>query len=672
MLIKRIILKNFRNFKNVDVTFSTDEDKKFTIILGENTNGKTTFVRAFVWCLYRINLFDDKNVLNKEIATSMKPNESTKVSVELELEHQNYKYKITTKQEFRCSSLGKITSSAAYTSIVKSSDYEAVIVPPSDVNDEIESILRSELSNYFFFEGENSIDNATQKKNLKDAVINILGLNKVEKFRDYFNPNRKNTIMSSLQDELQVADIDQYNRLNDSLEEKREKKLEVEKEISDCEDQIKALENQKRVKQAELDANLDIKDLQEEKRKINKYLDENYDSKKDNFNRLIGAINSGDAFLKVLFAKSYIKFNFNNIKNESSFQSDNSYRFINEKAVDDLIALGRCICGAEIKEGNDAYKHLILAKEHMEPKDYGKHISDFDSAEQSNVFNAQSTIETIKSLNGKILDKIEEIDDEEKRIQSINKKILGRVDCGQVQNDLIKIERDIATQTTMKQVREQKTLPELDEDIKNINNQISSCSEKNKENEFIKLCMEYAQQIYDTSIRKITKSEISIRSRLEELVSEIFASMYHGARKIFIDEKFNVHAMAMVNGEFKELDLTGGLQTVINYAFVAGLMRLAKENMLNHDENDILEDEEIDSIYPLVMDAPFSKTDDEHIENICKALPLYCNQIIMFVMQKDFEKADRVISDQIGKKYIITKISETEGKVEPDKDWEDR
>ena len=60
MQIQKIKLRNFRNFKKCDIEFSCDKDKNFTIILGQNTFGKTTLVKAFIWCLYRVNLFDNK------------------------------------------------------------------------------------------------------------------------------------------------------------------------------------------------------------------------------------------------------------------------------------------------------------------------------------------------------------------------------------------------------------------------------------------------------------------------------------------------------------------------------------------------------------------------------------------------------------------------------------
>ena len=48
MLIKQITLSNFRQYKEKQVVeFSCDKEKNVTVILGDNTSGKTTLIQAF-------------------------------------------------------------------------------------------------------------------------------------------------------------------------------------------------------------------------------------------------------------------------------------------------------------------------------------------------------------------------------------------------------------------------------------------------------------------------------------------------------------------------------------------------------------------------------------------------------------------------------------------------
>ena len=76
MLIKSITLHNFRQFKGKQkLEFSSDSDKNVTVLLGDNTFGKTTILQSFNWCLYGVADFPkDSNpevLLNLEVANEL-------------------------------------------------------------------------------------------------------------------------------------------------------------------------------------------------------------------------------------------------------------------------------------------------------------------------------------------------------------------------------------------------------------------------------------------------------------------------------------------------------------------------------------------------------------------------------------------------------------------------
>ena len=74
MIVKSLRYKNFRQFKNENtIKFSCDRDKNVTIILGNNTFGKTTLLQMFNWCFYNKAIFNDNPyfLLNYEISKKM-------------------------------------------------------------------------------------------------------------------------------------------------------------------------------------------------------------------------------------------------------------------------------------------------------------------------------------------------------------------------------------------------------------------------------------------------------------------------------------------------------------------------------------------------------------------------------------------------------------------------
>lgn len=661
MQIQKIKLSNFRNFKKCEIEFSCDKEKNFTIVLGQNTFGKTTLVKAFIWCLYRTNLFDNKILLNSDVAANMTSNE--RCSVEIELIHKNCLYKITTRQTYILNSSGNVSPvDKPYTSIIKVDGINSTTVPSSKVEEEIDNILRSDLKEYFFFDGEsNSIDAITKKSNLTEAVSNILGLSNIKQLKDYFDPNKSDSVTVRLNKDLihdGSDDLDDLQGQKDKLVAKKEK---LEKDKIDIVKEIETLNNQRTEKEAILDANHDVAQYQSEKKQLESKIYNEKNQKEQDMSNLVKMINANDAYLKVLFGNAYVKFNLSELKNESSFKSGESYVGITEAAVDQLIKKGKCICGCEIVDGNDAYKHLISAREHMEPHDFGKYIEDFDSGESSNVYNANSTYESIDERAKSILDLIQSIEDDETRLKTVKNHIEGRVDVGEIQKEIRNIDQQIGQKQNELDRLNKFEMPSIESQLKTLNEKISKSTITNEKNDFTNLCLDYSNYIYKIAEKKMVNSKAEIKEKLQQEVSTIFKSMYHGNRGIRINDDFKAETYVVSAGKDQKIDGSTGMGTVVNYSFVAGLMNLAKKAIINGDNDDETADPELENeTFPLVMDAPFSNTDETHIKNICNALPNYCDQIIMFVMKKDFNYASQSIADKIGKMYELEQISETE------------
>jgi len=95
-------MDNFRQFKGkTDVSFASGKDQNVTIILGDNTFGKTTLLQAFNWCFYKTVLLPNPDMLlNLDIATSMPEGGSSEVKVEITLIHSGIEYTLTRSQEY--------------------------------------------------------------------------------------------------------------------------------------------------------------------------------------------------------------------------------------------------------------------------------------------------------------------------------------------------------------------------------------------------------------------------------------------------------------------------------------------------------------------------------------------------------------------------------------------
>lgn len=119
MVIKSIEIKNFRQFKDIKLNFSTDSNKNVSIVTGNNGAGKTTLAEAFTWCLYGEISNTKNDVLNKEKIQELKEGYSTGIVVTIELEHDGIEYRITRNQTFSKSRNGRITEQGQTQNVYK-------------------------------------------------------------------------------------------------------------------------------------------------------------------------------------------------------------------------------------------------------------------------------------------------------------------------------------------------------------------------------------------------------------------------------------------------------------------------------------------------------------------------------------------------------------------------
>jgi DNA sulfur modification protein DndD len=205
-----------------------------------------------------------------------------------------------------------------------------------------------------------------------------------------------------------------------------------------------------------------------------------------------------------------------------------------------------------------------------------------------------------------------------------------------------------------KKSREIKSLYEkqgaLKREIENCNNVINELLKKDKSNLKLRGYITYTQKLFDWVNEAYTSKEVAIRSQLEMKVNSNFSRMYHGNRNILIDSKYRVKYMDITTEE------SDGLKAVKNFAFVSGLVELAKEALTGEDDLELGTQS-----FPMVMDAPFSNIDEIHIANICSILPDVAEQVIIAVMQKDWDQAADKLSSRIGKSYIIEKDIDSKG-----------
>ena len=642
MLIKKLVLKNFRQYiGEQEIIFSTDPVKNVTVLIGVNTSGKTTLIRAFEWILYNKNEFDDKNLLNKNVADRMQIGETQGVRGKLIIEHNGIVYEIVREQIYTCTgNTVRPSISKAYINYLQA-DGQTKTQIGSDFDSNIERILPRALSSYFFFGGER-VGAISSREDIEASVKGLMGLDVLNNAMSHLR-----TVINKLKKSMDFSGDENANRTQKKLGGVVKQLQECENELENVSSQVDYYQEEKEKYAALLRANEETAAAQRRREQLDTII-KNLESRieKDKKELVSAFSRNSFAFFSLPLLKSAVQ-----MLNEASDDIE-SVPEMTAASIDYILKRGRCICGTHISEGSAAEQNLLIEKAKQPPESIGSLVRRY----------REQAMDYISSSD----DYYENIETKFSTLRNDQRELGFRIDERSALDESLKGAKDVTflekqyqnAETRLKEFEQQKTnllqnIGSCKKDITNYEKALESYGKTNEKNAKIALNIAYAQATFDWVAEAYKSRESSVRTRLEEKVNSNFSKMYHGSRTIAIDEKYRVKYIDVTTEE------SDGLKAVKSFAFVSGLVDLAKE-ALTSDKS-----KEADigpQYYPLVMDAPFSNVDETHIRNISQILPESAEQVIIAVMQKDWEPASAIMAPVVGKSYRIEKQQDQDGK----------
>lgn len=229
MLITRIIAKNFKTYRELDLDLTVNEEQPIILIGGENGGGKTTLFQAIYYALYGLKVKDFEHFNKLQNAGERAKNEgnsSNKIELEIHFTgkvlHNDYKYIIK----------------RLYTINAQNSPVEAVtlnlngdifqygtatphaerVKKEAEVNKIIKANLPQELSKYFLFdamEAGNLLKDEYLNRVIKENIENVMGFNKYIQLGNATNTLTQDYIAQSIEIE------EERNQYKNLLEEKK-------------------------------------------------------------------------------------------------------------------------------------------------------------------------------------------------------------------------------------------------------------------------------------------------------------------------------------------------------------------------------------------------------------------------------------------------------------------
>lgn len=660
MLLESIKLENFRQFRNESIDFAQGADgKNVTIIIGDNGTGKTTFAQAFFWCMYGETEFSDKNMLNKLVAAEMKPGQESKVQVTLKLTHGNVSYTLMREQTYRKDYSNRIKGdNTVFDIAIKDANGNTSYVKKTLCEGEVKGILPKELSKYFFFDGERiekmSKDISTGKKatDFAEAVKGLLGLNAMFSAIQHFNPRMKNSVISSYESSYSAnsnAKIQEYTK---TIEHCKEEIAKIDARLEELENQIEQATSRKAEKVEEIKQYAEGEELQRQKEKLLQRIE----AAKASRSAVIKEICKGfNASMSSFFSASLIK-------QALEFLSDKDFAgkdipFMHAKTIEYLLKQKVCICGTHLDEGSVPYNKVMELINFLPPQSISTTISDFKKESKRRANSRQDLYGDVGEKLAVISKQDEDLIDLSDDLHAVEGKLSGGDVRGKVR--AINSEIQLCDQTIKKSQSErdqllirkggyEKDAGRADTERRNL----TLLDDKNKKIEIYKA---YAERIYSELQAVYVSSEAEIRRKLETTINEIFKNIYEGGLSLTIDEKYHISVYA--DDYDGDVETSTAQSISVIFAFITGIIKMARENRNATDENAQLLSSEP---YPLVMDAPLSAFDKRRIKTVCESLPNTAEQVIIFIKDTDGELAEEYMGGKIGSRHHFDKKNEFE------------
>lgn len=657
MRLQSIELTNFRQFKDEKIQFAIDKNQNVTLIMGDNGSGKTSLAQAFFWCFYGTNSFQDKILLNRLVANNMIPNQKEMVCVRVYLEHKQEEYCIVRQQEYTKQYNDSLKPQNSILAISKKDKNGNIMwlgtgktesLKNIELTNTINDIMPQDLSKYFFFDGEKietlskEISSGRKSNNFVEAVNSLTGLKATRNALNHLNPKLKGSVIGKLEDEYIGGSDRKIAELTEEIKRLKSEWQSADDDINSADESIKSndlyieeLENKiKTYAEAEnLQRTKTIRQNELKEHKWRKYqlLSRIY----DNLNR----DNLFDRFICEWPVKEAL------VILSNSDVSGKDIPKLHGDTIKYLLKQKQCICGTILEENSKEWKVLENLINYLPPESISTSIGNFikrmKDKYQEKVYllnDARSDFASILTLDEQISQCLEEIDE-------IDKKLNGKDVSREVNrlNKLISTTKINTVQLRNNKSALEKRIGGFSVSIQSKETERDTLAKKSSQNASIALAKKYAEALYDKFNVEYTAKEIKTKANLQAYINENFKKFFNGSITLQIDDNYAVKVS--VNDKFNSLETSTAQGIAVIFAFLAAIIRIAKENSANET-------------YPVVMDAPLSTLDNQRIKIVCDTLPQIADQVIIFIKDTDGKVAEQYFENAIGRRLTFDKISD--------------
>jgi len=634
MQLRRLSLENFRQFRNEEIEFATDDHANVTVVHGSNGSGKTTLLNAFTWLLYEKVDFDTRpdRLASEGAMAEASPGDEVTVSVTLEFDHDGASYRATRSAVYEKRSAtdfdGQLVDDP---SVVVEYDDGSGVTRPNNPENVLSQIIPERLSELFFFDGEDidelaGIDNQDQ---IQEAIQNIMGLTILERATRHLDAvagRFESQVQESASEELREL-IAEKRSVEEEIEDFERKKQDneraiekVEEEISDIESKLATFEDSARLQEQRTAYQEDRQALEEEVESIN---DEIRNEIAEN-----GFVPLAMPLIRETAA------DIDQLREEGVIPSELSDEFLNS-----LLEAGQCICGRDLEAHSDPYQHVAslrgqVASDGVEQgalrivghlQQFADRRTGFFDEVDDLIERRQETHEQITRLEEKIDDistELQELDTPSPDGVSISEREAQREDKEEQKEELVAKRGKFEEQIETKQA-----------EIDRLETEIAAQREERAETRLAQRRQRAAEHVGAQLTDSFEQLKDKVREWSNKEVNETFGEIAKKELEAEITEDFELKIRQQVGDAQVEVDKSTGERQIASLAFVGSLVNIARRRYEAGSDSEYFRG----GIYPLVMDSPFGALDKEHRREVSRVLPTLASQVVVFATDSQWE-----------------------------------
>lgn len=673
MIIKELELNNFRIYQGSNlIELSPEDGRNIVLVSGRNGFGKTTFLMSLVWCLYGRQMQDVDDLYKKEIADqgTYAKYITNSLNRKAKVDGKNTFFVAITFSEVNIKEVPckEIKIKRSFNILTSTSEEVEILIDGrvSELSKEVwqeifirDFIMPIEIAKFFFFDAEKivslaEVNTPEQKRALSKAYSEVLGIKKYEdlkaeleglqiKIRQESASAAEKAEFKKHEAELSTID-DEILEYQQKIDEAREKRNEKNKDVRDIQEKL--------IKSGSLITVEELQEFREEEAVLVRKQEILQNDLKDSYEFIPFAIAAG----KLLEVEDQLE-------NEANYKSaqfrEENINGVTSKILTELLNIDKpknITIDHNIHSWYASTFEKLIRKHFFDntpslPSDF-ELIHDFSDTERARLNALLNNIklsfrEKFKTINSDYIYTKNEVN-------GIRRKIR---DAESNQEDPI-----IESYRNQKEAL-QKQVVKIEDNIDSFNRRVGDLmgrkTQLNKKIEELSRKLEVSDQKKEKD--KVLSRQITIlknfisefktkkKQSLEKQIFEGLSTLLH--KKDFIKNvEVNIIGedidIVLRNGrgeEIKKESLSKGEQQMYATSILRGLV------------------EESDFEFPVFIDSPMQKFDEQHAENIVKYFyPNVSEQVVLFpLINKEMTESEfNLLFNKIAKTYLINNVNE--------------